>query len=55
LALGGGVEAIADQIETDARDVLGHQLDRGHGVGKISLQRDIEARVLRAGTVIGEI
>src|SRR6516165_5642661 len=43
-ALGGGIETVADQIETDARDVLRDKLDRRHGFCKISLQRDVEVR-----------
>jgi len=55
LALVGGIEAIADQVETDAGDVLGDKLDRSDRVGEISLQCDVEARILGAGTVIGEV
>src|SRR5215469_6884104 len=55
LALGGGIEAIAEQIEADAGDVLGGKFDRSNFVGKISLQRDVEARILGAATVIGEV
>src|SRR6516165_7294060 len=54
LALVGGIEAIADQVQTDAGDVLGDKLDRSDRVGEISL-RDVEARILGAGTVIGEV
>ena len=32
LAFGGRVEAIAEQVETDPSDVLGHQFDRGDAV-----------------------
>src|SRR6266404_2326480 len=45
-ALGGGVEAVADQVETDAGDVLRDKFDRGDRVSKISLQRDVETRIL---------
>src|ERR1700730_10396912 len=55
LALSGGVEAVADQVETDAGDVLGDEFDRGDSVSKISLQRDVEARILSTGTVVGEV
>jgi hypothetical protein len=34
---------------------LGHQFDRGNRVGEIAFQRNTEACVLRAGTVIGEV
>src|SRR5262249_31589975 len=55
LALGGGIEAIAEQIEADAGDVLGGKFDRSNCVGKISLQRDVEARILGAATMICEV
>jgi hypothetical protein len=55
LALGGGVEAVAEQIETDAGHVLRHQFDRSDGRAKIAFQRDVELLVLRARTVIGEV
>ena len=37
LAFGRRVEAIAEQVETNAGDVLGHQFDRGDGIGEIAL------------------
>ncbi len=55
LALGGGVEAVAEQVQEDARDVLRDQLDRRDGGGEIALQGDVEALVLGAGAVIGEV
>src|SRR6516162_7013594 len=44
LAFGGSIEAIAEQVETDAGDVLGDEFARSYGVGEISFQRDVEAR-----------
>src|SRR5262249_36913984 len=55
LALGGGIEAIAEKVQTDTGNVLRDKLDRSGRVGKISLQRDVEARILGAATVIGEV
>src|SRR5205085_458288 len=55
LAFGGRVEAIAEQVETNAGDVLGSKFDWGDHVGKISFRRDVEALILGTGTVIGEI
>ena len=55
LALGGGVEAVAEQIETDAGHVLRHQFDRSDGRAEIAFQRDVELLILRARTVIGEV
>ena len=55
LAFGSGIEAVPYQVEADAGDVLGHKFDWGDGFDKISVQRDVEARILRSTTVIGEI
>src|SRR6516164_8536268 len=55
LAFGGGIEAIAEQVETDAGDVLGDEFDRSYGLGEISFQRDVEARILSPATVIREV
>src|SRR5215831_14807637 len=55
LAFGSRVEAIAEQVETDAGDVLGDEFDRSYGLGEISLQGDVEARILSPTTVIGEV
>src|SRR5207237_6669618 len=41
LALGGGVETVADQVETDAGDVLRDQFDRGDALTEIAFQRDV--------------
>ena len=42
-ALGGGVETVSEQVETDAGDVLGHQFDWGDALAEIALQGDVEA------------
>src|SRR5215467_1804320 len=55
LAFGSCIEAIAEKVETDAGDVLGDEFDRSYGLGEISFQRDVEARILRPATVIGEV
>src|SRR5215471_13951451 len=55
LAFGSGIEAIAEQVEADAGDVLGDKFDRSYGLGKIPFQCDVEARILGAATVIGEV
>ena len=55
LALGGGIEAIAEQVEEHAGHLLRHQFDRGEAAVVIALQRDVEALILGAGTVVGEV
>src|SRR6516165_4639559 len=55
LAFGSGVEAIAEQVETDAGDVLRDKLDGSYGLGEISFECDVEARILSPATVIGEV
>src|SRR5262249_31590704 len=54
-ALGSRIEAIAEQIETDPRDVLRDEFYRRDSLGIISFQRDVKARILGAATVIGEV
>src|SRR6266478_988462 len=51
----GGVEAVADQVETDAGDVLRDEFDRRNALPEIAFQCDVEARILGTGTVIGEV
>src|ERR1700680_24665 len=46
LTFSGGVEAVAEQVETNAGNVLWHQFDRGNAMSEISLQRDVEALIL---------
>src|SRR6516165_1533226 len=55
LSLVGGVEAVAEQVEQHAGNLLRRQLDRYDGGVEIAFQGDVEIRVLRAGTVIGEV
>ena len=54
LALPGGIEAVAEQVEEDTRHVLRHDLD-GRGLREVPLQRDVEVLILRTGAVIGEV
>ena len=51
----GGVEAVAKKVEEHPRHVLRHQFDRRERPIEIALQRDVEARVSRPRTVIGEV
>src|SRR6516164_9099324 len=53
--LGGGVETVAKEVEKDAGDLLGGQLDRLKARRVVALQGDVEALVLGAGAVIGEV
>ena len=55
LALGGGIEAVAEQVEEDPGHLLRHQLDRREAAVELALQRDVEALILGAGAVIGEV
>src|SRR5262249_5966803 len=55
LAFGSGVEPIAEQVETDAGDVLGDEFDRSYGLGEISFQRDVDGRSVRPAAVISEV
>src|SRR6516164_2538854 len=54
-ALGGGVEAVAEQVQKHAGHLLWRQLDRCGGGIEIAFQRDVEARILGARTVISEV
>src|SRR5215472_6925712 len=42
LAFGSSIESIAEQVETDAGDVLGDEFDRSYGLGEIFFQRDVD-------------
>ena len=55
LALVGGVEAVAEQVEEHARHVLRRQLDRRDVLAVGALQGDVEVLILGAGAMIGEI
>ena len=51
----GGVEAVAEQVEEDARHLLRCHLDRREAGLEIALQGDVEVRVPRPRAVIGEV
>ena len=53
--LGGRIEAIAEQVEEDARHLLRRHLDRREAGLEVALQGDVEALILRSGAVIGEV
>jgi hypothetical protein len=55
VALCCGIEAIWDEVEQHPRDLLREQIDFARGRIKGSLQSDIEAVLLGARAVIGEI
>src|ERR1700730_977160 len=52
-ALVGRIEAIADEVQEHAGDVLRHDLDRSEIAIEVALHGYIEALVLRPGAVIG--
>src|SRR5262249_53539378 len=54
-ALAGGIETIAYEVQEYANQLLGHDVHRREIAVEVALQRDIEALVLRTGTVIGEV
>ena len=54
-APGGGIEAVADEVQEHARHLLRRQLDRCDSGVEVALQGDIEARILGACPVIGEV
>ena len=51
----GGVEAVAEKVQQHAGDVLRVEFDRRDVRIEGSLQRDVEALILRAGAVVGEV
>jgi hypothetical protein len=53
LPLGSRVKSIAEEVQTDARDVLGNEFYRGDAGVEIAFERDVEALILGAATVIG--
>ena len=55
VALCGGVEAVANEIEEDPRHILRDHLQGCQCIVKLPFHRDVEALVLGAGTVVGEI
>ena len=54
-ALGGGIEPVAEQVEEHAGHLLRRQLDLLQRRGVVAFQGDVEARILGAGAVIGEV
>src|SRR5262249_32719292 len=50
-----GIEAIAYEIKEHSSQLLPHDINRCEISVEVALERDIEVRVLRARTVIGEI
>jgi hypothetical protein len=51
----GGVEPVAEQVQEHASDLLRRQLDWCDAGVEIAFQRNVEVRILGAGTVIGEV
>src|SRR5262249_38630698 len=51
----GSIEAIADEVKEHARQLLRHDVDWSEVAVEVALQRDVEALILSAGTVIGEV
>src|SRR5580700_2782408 len=54
-ALGGGIKAVGNQIEQDPGDLLRKQIDLARARIERSLERNIEALLLRPRAMIGEI
>ena len=55
LSFSGGIEPIAEQVQTDARDILRYQFNRNEVAGVIPLERDVEVLILGTATVVGEV
>ena len=55
LALGRGVEAVGNEVEKHAGDLLREQIDLARGRIEGALQRNVEALLFGACAVIGEI
>src|SRR4030095_3865053 len=53
--LRGRVEGGAQQVQKYAGDVLRHDLDRRKFGIEVPFHRDVEALIVRTGTVIGEV
>src|SRR6516225_2795156 len=51
----GGIEAIAYEVEEHASQLLRHDVNWCEIAVEVVLQRDVEVRILRTGSVIGEI
>ena len=54
-ALVGGIKAIAEQVEEHPCDVLRHHLDRSDNAIELPLQGDVEALILGARAMLGEV
>src|SRR6516162_6033720 len=50
-----GIEAVADEVEEHAGQLLRHDVNRCEIAVEVALQRDVEVRILRAGSVISQI
>src|SRR5262249_51627836 len=55
VTLVGGIEAIAYEVQEHANQLLGYDVHRCETAVEVALQHDIEALVLRTGTMIGEV
>src|SRR3954453_53049 len=53
--LGGGVEAVAEQIEEDASHLLRRQHDAADSPVIVPVDRNVECLILGAGAVISEV
>src|SRR5215471_17408110 len=51
----GGIEAVADEVEEHASQLLRHDVNRREIAVEVVLQRDVEVRILRTGPVIGKV
>src|SRR5215813_11871937 len=51
----GGIEAVSEQVEQDAGDILRHELNGGRVGVQFSLQSNVEILILGARTMIGEV
>src|SRR5215471_12427218 len=54
-ALASGIEAVADEVEKHASELLRHDVDGGEIEVEVALQCDVKVRILRTGSVIGEV
>src|SRR5579872_1223941 len=54
LALVGGIEAVADEVEEDPRQILRRRRNHAHRGIEIPLHRDVEALILGAQAMVGE-
>jgi len=54
-AFDGRIKSVAEKVETDSGDVLGHKFDRGECACIIALQFNVETLILGPAPVIGKI